>query len=74
MEVEEESPHGTLVGSIAAYDPDIGDNALIDYIITGIFLFFNNNNNYNNKTHHCKTKYIHLYILQTCKFYNVHYL
>jgi len=37
MEVEEESPTGTLVGYIAAYDPDIGDNALIDYIITGIY-------------------------------------
>lgn len=36
MEVEEESPTGTLVGYIAAYDPDIGDNALIDYIITGM--------------------------------------
>jgi len=39
MEVEEESPNGTLVGSIAAYDPDIGDNALIDYIITGILIY-----------------------------------
>lgn len=35
MEIEEESPKGTLVGFLAAYDPDIGDNALIDYIITG---------------------------------------
>lgn len=39
MEVEEESSHGTLVGFIAAYDPDIGDNALIDYIITGILIY-----------------------------------
>jgi len=38
MEVEEESSQGTLVGSLAAYDPDIGDNALIDYIITGILI------------------------------------
>lgn len=35
MEVEEESPHGTLIGYLAAYDPDIGENALIDYIISG---------------------------------------
>ncbi|VVC39330.1 Hypothetical protein CINCED_3A006945 [Cinara cedri] len=34
MEIEEESPKGTLVGYLMAYDPDIGDNALIDYIIT----------------------------------------
>lgn len=34
MEIEEESSHGTLVGSLEAYDPDIGENALIDYIIT----------------------------------------
>lgn len=39
MEVEEESSQGTLVGSLAAYDPDIGDNALIDYIITGILTY-----------------------------------
>lgn len=37
MEVEEESPYGTLVGYLTAYDPDIGENALIDYIITGKF-------------------------------------
>lgn len=43
MEVEEESPLGTLVGSIAAYDPDIGDNALIDYIITGTILTYKKN-------------------------------
>jgi len=36
MEVEEESPRGTLVGHLSAYDPDIGENALIDYIITGM--------------------------------------
>lgn len=35
MEVEEESPRGTLVGYLSAYDPDVGENALIDYIITG---------------------------------------
>lgn len=39
MEVEEESSHGTLIGSLAAYDPDIGENALIDYIITGILIY-----------------------------------
>lgn len=37
MEVEEESPRGTLIGSLMAYDPDVGENALIDYIITGKF-------------------------------------
>lgn len=42
MEVEEESTIGTLVGYLTAYDPDIGENALIDYIITG-FLLKNNN-------------------------------
>lgn len=38
MEVEEESSIGTLVGYLTAYDPDIGENALIDYIITGMLL------------------------------------
>lgn len=37
MDVEEESPHGTLIGYLAAFDPDVGENALIDYIITGTF-------------------------------------
>jgi hypothetical protein len=38
MEVEEESPRDTLVGYLTAYDPDIGENALIDYIITGMVI------------------------------------
>lgn len=38
MEVEEELPVGTLVGYLTAYDLDIGENALIDYIITGILI------------------------------------
>jgi len=38
MEVEEESPYGTLIGYLSAYDPDIGENGLIDYIITGMSL------------------------------------
>lgn len=38
MEVEEESPRDTLVGYLAAYDPDIGENAFIDYIITGMMI------------------------------------
>jgi len=46
MEVEEESSYGTLVGSFAAYDPDIGDNALIDYIITGILIYLIIKKNY----------------------------
>ncbi|XP_050441705.1 cadherin-23 [Adelges cooleyi] len=33
METEEESAVGTLVGHVKAFDPDIGDNAIIDYII-----------------------------------------
>lgn len=42
MEVEEESPHGTLIGYLTAYDPDIGENALIDYIISGELFKYNN--------------------------------
>lgn len=38
MEIEEESPYGTLVGYLSAYDSDIGDNAVIDYIITGLLI------------------------------------
>lgn len=36
MEVQEESPRHTFVGRLSAYDPDIGENALIDYVITGM--------------------------------------
>lgn len=38
MEIEEESPSGTLIGYLAAFDPDVGENALIDYVITGTYL------------------------------------
>lgn len=38
MEIEEESPQGTLVGYLIAHDSDIGENALIDYIITGMVI------------------------------------
>lgn len=40
MEVQEESPRHTFVGRLSAYDQDIGENALIDYIITGVCVFF----------------------------------
>lgn len=38
MRVEEESPLGTEVGLIECQDPDIGENANIDYVISGGFL------------------------------------
>lgn len=33
----EEVPVGTVIGQIEAVDEDIGENAEIDYIITGMF-------------------------------------
>lgn len=35
MTVKEEVPIGTVVGVLEAIDEDIGDNAAIDYAITG---------------------------------------
>lgn len=40
MEVKEHSSYGTLIGYLSAHDPDIGENALIDYIITGMSLLY----------------------------------
>jgi len=52
MTVVEESPVGAEVGFVECFDEDIGDNANIDYVISGMFPrefkvgmeFFNNLN------------------------------
>lgn len=41
MTVKEEVPIGTVVGVLEAIDEDIGDNAAIDYAITGKKVQFN---------------------------------
>lgn len=38
MEVEEEAALGTVAGYVSATDSDSGDNALVDYRITGEYL------------------------------------
>lgn len=34
MSVQEELPVGSAVGNLTAVDEDVGENALIDYVIT----------------------------------------
>lgn len=37
MSTPEEVSIGTIIGKVEAADEDIGDNAAIDYLITGVF-------------------------------------
>ena len=40
VEIVEESPAGTVVGTVRAVDADEGENAIIDYAIIGEAMFF----------------------------------